>query len=300
MADANFDDEDDLSTLDRGDTFEDEDEIEEEDEVEDEDSENEAITNEDEEEEDEEPVSTKTTKIPKSRLDEVIKQREEAKERNLWLEAQLEQLIANQLKSTTKPDVPVVTYDFATAEEQYITLIIEGETAKATRLRAEIDTNRRQEMLELVKSIQAESSKEATIVSTKAIENDRFSNLVSTYETSYPFLNSEAKEYNEEAVETVNTLLAGYIASGKPKAEALKLAVSKVAPMYTKVVTKSLGNQRTVDATKKAAKASNQQPPKNLKTRVVEVDTTKLDITKMSEKDFSKLTSKELRILRGD
>jgi len=36
-------------------------------------------------------------------------------------------------------------------------------------------------------------------------------------EVKYPYLNFKDKAYNEEAVDTVNTLLAGYVAAGKSK-----------------------------------------------------------------------------------
>jgi len=71
-------------------------------------------------------------------------------------------------------------------------------------------------------------------------------------ESKHPFLDHKSKSYNEEAVDTVNTLLAGYIAAGKGKVESLQLAISKVVPLYTKKEVKtSIGEQRKVDAGKK-------------------------------------------------
>lgn len=300
MADQNFDDDDDLDSLDRGDSFDQEDieeEIEEE-EVED-------IEEESEEEEEELPKSSaKEPKIPKHRLDEVLSQRDEARERQLWLEEQLEKLIALQ----TKKDEEVVNkpvYDFANAEEKYISLIIEGETAQASKLRAEIDRERKAEMMSLIESVKTESETKVKQESNKAVETERFNSLVETFKSKYTFLDDDSDDYNEEAVDTINTLTAGYIASGRSKSDSLRLAVNKVVPMYNKEESSSktvLGKQRTQDAVKKAASASNKQPPQSPsgKSTSKSVDLTKIDVTKMSDKDFNNLTEREKRILRGD
>lgn len=290
---------------DRGDNFDDEEEdtesIEEEDQEDSDEDEDEEV---EEDEEEEDPTPKKEPRIPKSRLDEVIQQREDAKERNLWLEAQLEKLInaSNKQEAPVEKEIEVSTFDFDKAEEDYISLVIEGEISKATKLRNDINKERRAEMLSLISNIESKVTSKAKQDSTATIEQERFDNYIDVLETKYPFLNSKSKEHNEEAVETVNTLLAGYISAGKTKTEALKLAVNKVAPFYNKEelpVKKSLGNKRTIEAGKKAAKAASAQPIKVKSGSTRSSDPT-VNINKMSERDFSKLTDKELRVLRGD
>lgn len=299
-------DEDNIDELeDRGDTFEPDEDEELEEQDEDQDEEEEEVEDEDEsvdEEEEEEPVK-KEPRIPKSRLDEVIAQREDARERNLWLEAQLEKLInQSQQQIQAKEIAPEPSYNFEKAEEDYVTLIIEGEIGKATKLRAEIDAERQKEFKRLIKEIKENSAEESKKASSAIIEQERFDALIENYENKYKFLDSESKDYNEEAVDTVNTLLAGYVAAGKTKAEGLKLAVQKVAPLYEKTVeTKtSLGNKRKVEAGKKAAKASVSQPSKTKSSSATSIDTTSVNISKLSERDFNKLTDIEKRRLRGD
>jgi hypothetical protein len=307
MADQNFDDNDDLDTIiDRGDSFipnEDEDE-----EVDDSLEEEEGDTDDSEEEEEEEEIipKPKEPRIPKHRLDEVLSQRDEARDRQLWLEEQLEKLIALQTK---KEEVIVKpSYDFSSAEEKYISLIIEGETAQASKLRTEIDKERKAEMMNLIESIKTESESKVKVESTKAVEIERFNSLVETFKTKHTFLDEDSDDYNEEAVDTINTLTAGYISSGKTRSESLRLAVNKVVPMYNKEDTgykpsKSLlGKQRAQEAVKKAASASNKQPPQNNSTKSSgkSIDPSKIDVTKMSERDFNNLTEREKRILRGD
>lgn len=295
--------------VDRGDDFEgsEEDdnediEIEEDEEQEEQEGDEETEESEEDEEEQEEdkPVK-KSPKIPKSRLDEVIRQREEAKDRNLWLEQQLEKLINqnNKREEESKPVVP--TYNFDEAEEKYISLIIEGEIAQATKLRNEINKKQQEQFMSLIKGVGEEATNKAKSESSLYIEKERFQSSIEVMEEKHPFLNHKSKLYNEEAVDTVNTLLAGYIAAGKGKVESLQLAISKVVPLYTKRETKTtLGEQRKTDAGKKAAAASKQQPAKTKTTSERGSGFGEVNVNKMSERDFSKLTAKEKSILRGD
>jgi len=307
----------DNDTLDRGDDFEfDEDEeLEEseesendEDSLEDsegtDDSESEETEEDTDEEDEEEP---KEIMVPKARLEREKRKADELRERSLWLEEQLEKLIDLNNKNQaapSKPTEPIVTFDFDQAEENYATLLIEGEAVKASALRRQIDNERQKEFKALIQSIKDTSVKEATDKINQSTETTSFQTLITTFEEQYKFLDSEADEYNEEAVDTVNTLLAGYVAAGKTKVEALKLAVGKVVPMFTKTeaTTKKtgLGGKRAVEARKKAAQAANSQPTKTKSTTKTDVDTGKLNISKMSERDFNKLTAKELALLRGD
>jgi hypothetical protein len=299
--------------VDRGDVFEgsDEDENEEMEGDENEESEDETDATEEEEEDiedttevEEETPPKKEPRIPKSRFDEVIQQREEARDRNLWLEDQLEKLInqsSQQQKQTPPKEPEAPKYDYDAAEEEYINLIIGGDIAKATKLRNDINKFRQKDLEVLISGIEGKANDNAKSTSSLLLEKERFESSITNMESKYPFLNHKDKNYNEEAVETVNTLLAGYLAAGKGKVESLQLAIKKVLPLYDKKAdTKpTLGNQRKVEAGKKAAQASKQQPTKQ-KVSTRTSDLGKADINTMSERDFSKLTAKEKSILRGD
>ena len=308
MAEQDYEDLD--ETLDRGDNFEedeDQDETvdEEDQEVDDELDDSDIDLDEEEEEEVVEPK--KEIKIPKSRFDEVIAQREEAKERNLWLEAQLEKLIqSQQTQKQVEPEkVKLPEYNFDEAEEKYVNLIIEGEIAKATKLRSEIDKARQESLKTLISEITDSVTSKVKSESSAVLDEEKFNTLIENFENKYKFLDTSSDDYNEEAVDTVNTLLAGYVAAGKSKAEGLRLAVNKVAPLYEKTrdvkdTKQSLGNKRKVEAGKKAAQAANSQPSKTKSISTKTVDRETVNVAKMSEKDFAQLTEKEKRILRGD
>lgn len=245
--------------------------------------------------------------IPKKRLDQVIAQREELKNRNQLLEDQLAKLIELSSKATTptKTEQPVVEepeYDFDAAEESYATLLIEGETSKAAKLRNEIERERDKYYRELILSVKSSALEEAKNNSSKIIEDERFEAIVGTFEAKYPFLDHNSDVYNEEAVDTINALMVGLQKKGMGKAVALKTAIDKVLPMY-EVKAKpapakaTLGEQRKKEAGVNAAKAASAQPPKTGAKKGESTDMSKINISKMSEKDFNKLTEKELKML---
>ncbi len=258
----------------------------------------------DEEGLDEEDSDDSNIKIPKSRLDEVIAQREEERERARWLEEQLEKLIEANSKPSSQhvEEKEVVKYDFDTAEQNYIDLIIEGETSKAAALRKEIEEARHRELVSVIKDIESESSKKIKEASKQTTEDLKFESLIDTFESKYAFLNADSDDYNEEAVDTVNTLMAGFIASGISKPDALSKAVRKVAPFYKneEETVKKLGGERKTKSIKKSVKASKSQPPKTRSKGSKNLDLDDIDISKLNERDFDSLTEKEKRILRGD
>ena len=301
--------------VDRGDLFEDLDDDTEEEGVEDEESSEDEESEEDdedtednegdgEESEVEETLPKKEPRIPKSRFDEINNRMKDATERNLWLEEQLEKLINQntQQQKQAEPKVPEAPkYDYDAAEEEYINLIISGDITKATKLRNEINTFHQKDLEILISGIENKASDNAKSQSGLLLEKERFENSIANMESKYPFLNHKDKAYNEEAVETVNTLLAGYLAAGRGKVESLQMAIKKVLPLYEKKVPAkaTLGDQRKVEAGKKAAQASKQQPVKG-KTTSRTSDMGKVNINTLTDRDFSKLTAKEKSILRGD
>jgi hypothetical protein len=295
--------------LDRGDEFDsDEDEDEEDAEGdegrEDEDDEGEADEDGSEESDDEvgddedEGRVKKNIRIPKHRLDQEIAKRKAAAEnfereraRSAWLEEQLTKL----LEKGTKTEEPLLPpYDFDAAEEKFNDLLLEGNVKEAAALRKEIREKEREYFKELANSIREEAVQKAT----NEIAESKFNVLVENFESKYPFLNASSKDFNKEAVDTVNTFMAGYMAQGKSKAEALKIAVSKVAPLYE--AEKPKGKDRTIEARKKNVDASRKQPPNNRISRSAGRDVNALDVSKLTEKQLKELTPREIAKLRGD
>lgn len=286
----NQDDDDEVIELeDRGDDIEDDDEdVEVENEVVEED-----VSDEEEIEEDDE------VNPYQERIDALLKAQEEQAKTNQWLQSQLEKLISG--KDATPVKDPEPTFDYEAAEETYAQLLIENEFSKAAKLRSQIDSARRAEMLEFIRNTTQDTNNKAKAYSSEAIIERDFQSLIDNLESTHDFLNPKSKKYNAEAVETINTMMAGYAAAGNDKVTALKLAVKKAAPLYkTPEVTKSIGDVRKQAAGKKAVAAAKSQPIKTRSTSVPMKDQDTVDVFKMSDKEFSKLTDKEIRQLRGD
>lgn len=282
------DDDEVIELEDRGDTFEDDEDIE----VEDEDIDEDVSDEEEIEEEDE-------VNPYQERIDALLKAQEDQAKTNQWLQAQLEKLISG--KESTPIKEPEPQFDYEAAEETYAQLLIENDFAKAAKLRVQIDAARRSEMLELIRNTTKDTNDKVKAYSSEAIIERDFQALIDTLESTHDFLNPKSKKYNAEAVETINTLMAGYAASGNDKVTALKLAVKKASPLYkTSEVTKSIGDVRKQAAGKKAVAAAKSQPVKTRSTSVPMKDQDTVDVFKMSDKEFSKLTDKEIRQLRGD
>lgn len=279
----------------------DEEEYEDEDEDQ-EDAEDDEDEDEDEDEEDEEEPEEE--RIPRSRLNQVIKQRNEERERTKWLEQQLEKVLNSQTapKKEEAPQAPAEPpYNYEEKEAQYIELILDGETAKAIKLRSEIDAARAKDFQKML----AEQSETTMSQTSKKLEDERFNDLVSAFEEEYSFLDASSDDYNEEAVETINRLMGGYMAEGTSREKALALAVDKMLPFYTKAPAKeALGTKKksekaTADK-KRNAKASRQQPPRSPGRKTRDVDPSALRPSTLSEKQFNQLSDREKRILRGD
>ncbi|MBT8449255.1 MAG: hypothetical protein KJO69_06170 [Gammaproteobacteria bacterium] len=298
------------SDVDDKDEDDDEEDSEDDEEEADDPSEEEHEDDEDDSEDDESVADEEGQRIPKSRLDQVIKQREEERERNLWLQEQLEAMIQRQTAVEEKVEEEVdegpPDYDFDEAEGKYIELILEGEVKDATMLRREINKAREEVYNYQIESVRKNVTSEAVDKTTQSLDEQRFNGLLTSYVEQYDFLNDESDAYNAKAVTMANKLMASYLQEGKRKSEALKLAVDDILPFYNeeKPEVKPKANTATArkkQARKKAAKASQSQPPASKgRTGKTARSLDSIDIAKMSDKDYNSLTARERAKLRGD
>lgn len=236
------------------------------------------------------------------RITRLLEQAEASKERNAWLEDQLTKLIDQGKTKVTAPEEPKEVYDFSAKEEEYISLIIEGEIAKASKLRSQIDSAKTSELLAAIRGETKASAAESIAEAKSLIEGEKFSKAVEVLEEKYPFFNPDHKSYNAEAVDTANSLMNGFIAKGDSRTEALKKAVARITPFYGTTIEskKGLGNERTGKAGKIAADAASRQPPKTSGIKTSGASPTAKSLSQYTDKEFAKLTSAELRELRGD
>lgn len=292
--DASDDDEDEESDDDEDDESEESDEDEDEDDEESDEDEDEGETAEDQ-------------RIPKSRLDQVIAQREEERERNLWLQEQLETMIQRQdaVKEEAEEEDPgPPEYDFDVAESKYIELILEGEVKDAAALRREISDARDEVYHYQIDAVKKAAATDAVESTTNSLDEQRFNSMLTSYVKEYSFLDDNSDAYNAKAVTMANKLMASYMAEGKLKSEALKAAVDDVTPLFEKKVAPAKadkGAKRKKQARKKAAKASKAQPPNTGERKGKAARSLKgLSVGGMSDKAFGGLTAREKAKLRGD
>lgn len=301
--------------LDRGDSLEPEEE-EEESEGREEETEEEALEEGEPEGSEDESTGggedTPENKIPLSRLNQVIAQRDEQKDRVAWLESQLEKSL-DQKPATSAEEAEVIVdepdpYDFEAAEEKYQNLFLEGETKEATALRSEIRKAERDILTAEIKAATEQANEAAKSV---LVERD-FNDLVNALESEHPFLDSSHEDYNEEAVSMVNSLMDGY-SSSMDQGDALTKAVKKLAPLWSKEVggeeegeaSSSLGKktkskERKIASRKKAADTLNKQPAALHGKATGVQDMGDVNVESLSDRDFNKLSLKELKALRGD
>lgn len=259
---------------------------------------------------DEEEEDADEPRIPKGRLDQVLRQRDEEREKRQWLEDQFEALLATQkapkevAEEEVDPGPP--DFDFDEAEEQYLELVLEGDIKKASQLKSAINDARNEVFNYQIESARRTIKSEAVSETATNMDNARFKSLISELEEKYPILNSNSDEYNEKAVTLANRLMVPYIQEGETKSQALLLAVKEVLELMPSATpgAKETGSKTTVrkkQARRKAAKASKQQPPatsgaKGKASRKISPD----DIKGMSDKQFRGLTERERAKLRGD
>ena len=296
--------------IDRGDVIEPEDDIEGgEDtspEVEEEEEE-EAEEEPEEEEEAEEEVEEEdgNQRIPRSRLNQVIQQRDEEKQRSAWLEDQLETLIKQrQAPEVEEPAETLVEYDFDSSESKYIELVLEGSIDDAGKLRREINTERDKIYSDQLASVKSSLSEEVKTSSAATAQDAKFEDFLDDTFSSKGYLDDASDDYNEQAVQMANRLMVGYMQEGVGKLDALDQAVKDIEPIFEKPK-ESLGkktSKRATEARKKASAADDNQPPSTERRSSSKSarDLDEVNIGKMSEKDFNSLTKKELAVLRGD
>lgn len=280
----------------------------EEDESEDEEDESEDEDDPDDEEDEDEDEDDEEDdiRIPKSRLDQVLSQRDSEREENKWLREQLEAILQNKTKEVLKEEDTPPEYDFDTAEAQYIEKILEGDTAEAAKIRKEINKARDAEYKYQINEARRMAKEEASGEALNSIDETRFTTLLDKYRTEYSFLNDENDAYNERAVVMANKLMAAYLAEGNSKSQSLELAVKDIVPLFEKVNNEKPTRKKVVEresqARKKAAKASRSQPP----TPRSKKDSSNVNLDKLKPKDlmndkiFNSLSAKDKAKLRGD
>ena len=146
--------------------------------------------------------------VPKSRMDEVIAERNELRRE---MEA---------LKESQKPAAPAApAYDFEGKEKQYQDLILDGEAEKASALRSEINQKTRE-------TLSAELAQEVETTITRKNEESALQLAADKLQVDYPQFNEDSSDYDEALTQEVIDLRDAFIIKGERPVDALAKASS--------------------------------------------------------------------------
>ena len=254
----------------------------------------------------EEPVpepkpKAKGQTVPKSRMDEVIAERNELRRE---MEA---------LKEAQKPAAPAApAYDFEGKEKQYQELILDGEAEKATALRTEINQKTRE-------SLSAELAQEVETTITRKNEETALQLAADKLQADFPQFNEDSSDYNEALTQEVIDLRDAFIIKGERPVDALAKAsgfvirnhdLSAPAPAEetsTGLAGKAAPAKKSIDeVSKKRAEvakkldAASKQPPELPGESSSSHGEKAVDISTLSEEEFNALPEATLKRLRGD
>lgn len=244
--------------------------------------------------------------IPKDRFDQGI-----AKARK---EAEAEKNRADQAEARLRAQEGELKEDEVNAaidvlEEELENAVKDGNTEAKARIRKEIRALSQQ----LTDSKAAVHAIRATAV---AIEQVRYDAAVSLAEKEHPELDPDGDSYDEELVGELSEVTAAFVSRGLSSSESLKKALKVVyrgakVPVVEKedkeveeTDVEKEAKQRKADAVERGLKAKGKQPADQSKTGLNSDKQGKkgdgIDVTKISDKDFDKLSPEDLKKLRGD
>lgn len=240
--------------------------------------------------------------VPKSRLDDVIKERNE-------LRREMEAM--KEAQKPPKPEVPA--YDFEGKEKLYQDAILDGENEKAKAIRAEINEATRAQL-------SAELTQEVERTVNRKNEESALQIAADKLQQDFPIFNQDSSDYDEAITQEVIELRDAFITQGHRPVDALAKAsdyVIKTNNIAVPEVEESTGlagkaapPKKPVDevATQRKKKAqvaqkldaAAKQPPELPGESSSNHGEKALDISSLSEDEFNALPEATLKRLRGD
>ena len=239
--------------------------------------------------------------IPKARFNEVNEARKEAEARAEALQRELDaykmqQQPGNAPAPAPTPAAPAAPeFDVDAAEQKYIELLMEGETAEATKLRSQINRHVAAEAAQQAIAIQKEAAARVDLqtVADKAVE-------------TWPYLNTPE---GADALDLIKASRDANIARGMAPAKALQLAVDKIAPKFAPAEdltppkvdgAKTPVDTRTTNAIARGTRAAEAQPPVVQAGIGNRATAGTVDVANLTDEQFAALSEAEKAKARGD
>lgn len=227
-------------------------------------------------------------RVPYSRFKEQNAELKELRERLAVLEGKTKSEVKEEQRQAEKDEVDVKALIKARNAA-----ILEGDEDKAAELEEKIEAHRLE---------QAELRAEARI-QLRELKRDVDAVAAKAFE-KYPFLDHSSKDANKEAIEEVREWRDFYVSKGDAWPKALQKAVDKVAKTYAKPEK----NDDDGDGKKpdKVAEKKIESIKRNAETKIppktggASGGDRKVDVSRLSEREFNDLSAEEKRRLRGD
>lgn len=238
--------------------------------------------------------------IPKARFDEAVGKEREAR---MKTEAKLQEAEARLKSRETGLDESKVEGEIATLEDEMDAAAADGDKAKVAAIRKEI----RAKVMALAT---ADASRQAAYATAVAVERVRYDAAVATLEAKYDGMNPDHADYDEALTGELIELKGAYEATGMGSTDALKKAakyvfkdapaeVKKEDPPADKGAAAEKAAKAKEEAIRRGLAAKDKQPPASMGKQAAK-DPVGLDATKMSDKDFNKMSEDDKARLRGD
>lgn len=227
-------------------------------------------------------------RIPKSRFDEV-NERRKAAERRL-----------KELEESAKAAEKGIDFDFEAKEAEYMEAVLDGDREKALAIRREIRAaeSKLYEQRAQQTASQTREQTKAELELQRAIEEAK---------SQYPAFDDTSEAYSQDLTDEALELFNGFVAQKYEPAAAMRKATRMVAKLY------GLDAASSGESADESAERPHQTRPKSgqverkLKTAQRQppqpssrTEDRALDVMRMPESEFEKLTEAELRRLRGD
>ena len=250
-------------------------------------------------------AAKRDARIPLSRHEAVLAKE---REKRADLERQLAQLQSGKQVDAANADLGDLETSISGMEKEFSTLLADGQVDKATALMAKIRATERQ-----MSATRSELQLHA--MEARTTERAHYNAVVERVEASYPTLNEDHADFDEDLMAEVIDLQAAYQTRGMTPSAALQKAVGllatpaagqqpadKAAP---RAPARTAAEQRKAAAAVKTADAVGKTPPILAK---VGLDGDKLGggaldaraVMNLNQKDFAKLNEADLARMRGD
>lgn len=238
--------------------------------------------------------------IPVSRHKDVLQKEREARE---LAERKLADIQASLKQVDRSADAAKLESEIQALETAHAKALIDGDAEKAAATMGQIRLKERQIAI-------AESSTMTARAKDEAREEIRVDLAIEQLETTYPVLNKDAEEFDQDVVDEVLGWQQVYIAKGMNAAQALLKAAQKVvvkaevaAPAAEKKGLAAGATERAKAQIDKNLETARKQPP-SLKDAGIDSDKAGIqgdvDVSKLTYEEFSALPAATKARLRGD